>query len=78
MSTADIAASPSRVFGQPRDANAATVLQIVATRASLLSASRALDEAALDKYILLRDGFLARRRNQVYGGDPPDEPESAK
>jgi phospholipid-binding lipoprotein MlaA len=69
----DLMASPSGVFSQPRDANSATVLRLIATRAELLGSSRALDDAAFDKYILLRDGYLARRRNQVYDGDPPEE-----
>jgi phospholipid-binding lipoprotein MlaA len=69
----DLMASPSRVFAQPRDANSATVLRLIATRAELLETGKALDDAAFDKYILLRDGYLARRRNQVYDGDPPEE-----
>ena len=27
--------------------------------------------AALDRYSFVRDGYLQRRRNQVYDGDPP-------
>jgi phospholipid-binding lipoprotein MlaA len=70
----DMVATSSRfLWDEPRDANGVRVLQLLNTRAGLLDASRALDEAALDKYILLRDGFLARRRNQVYDGDPPEE-----
>ncbi len=49
----------------------------VHTRASLLDAEGALNDAALDKYTLMRDGWLARRRNQVYDGDPPDEGDAA-
>ena len=41
----------------------------------LLNATKVLDDVALDKYILLRDAFLSRRRSQVYDGDPPDEEE---
>ena len=51
----------------------ATALNVVHTRASLLSASRLLDEIALDRYSFLRDAYLARRRNLVYDGDPPEE-----
>jgi phospholipid-binding lipoprotein MlaA len=54
-----------------------SVVQIVDTRARLLGASRVLDDIALDKYIFLRDAYLSRRRNQVYDGNPPDEPEEA-
>lgn len=52
-----------------------TALQIVDTRARLLSASRLLDDIALDKYVFVRDAYLTRRRNLVYDGDPPDEPQ---
>jgi phospholipid-binding lipoprotein MlaA len=70
----DLAATPGAlVFKDSRDATGASLLQLVHTRAGLLDASRALDDAALDKYILVRDGYLARRRNQVYDGDPPEE-----
>jgi phospholipid-binding lipoprotein MlaA len=70
----DLAASPPQLlFNQTRKVNTTTAVQLVNARASLLGATRALDEAALDKYILVRDGYLARRRNQVYDGDPPEE-----
>ena len=70
----DLAATPGNLLlKEPRDALGLTVLQFVHTRAGLLDATRAIDEAALDKYILVRDGYLARRRNQVYDGDPPEE-----
>ena len=49
----------------------------VRTRASLLDAENAFNDAALDKYTLMRDDWLARRRNQVYDGDPPDEDDAA-
>jgi len=51
-------------------------LHVISVRAGLLTATRTLDEIALDKYSLIRDGYLARRRKLVYDGDPPDEPES--
>lgn len=42
-------------------------------RAQLLEAEKMLDDAALDRYTLIRDGWLARRKNAVYDGDPPDD-----
>jgi phospholipid-binding lipoprotein MlaA len=73
----DFAASPSRVFGTTSDRVGASALQLIDTRAGLLSASGVLDQIALDKYSLIRDGWLARRRSQIYDGDPPDEPAPA-
>ncbi len=50
-------------------------LRIVNERAELLPADRLINEAALDKYTFLRDGYLQRRRSLVYDGNPPREPE---
>lgn len=53
--------------------NGALVLNVVDTRASLLGATRLLDDIALDRYSFIRDAYLARRLNQVYDGNPPQE-----
>jgi phospholipid-binding lipoprotein MlaA len=53
-------------------------LAIIDVRASLLKADRLLEGAALDKYLFLRDGYLQRRRNQIWDGEPPDEAEEIK
>jgi phospholipid-binding lipoprotein MlaA len=54
------------------------VLKLVDLRASLLTASRVLDQIALDRYNFLRDAYLSRRRNQVYDGDPPELPDESQ
>jgi len=46
-------------------------LRAIGKRADLLDASRILEEAALDKYVFMRDAYLQRRRSQVYDGNPP-------
>ena len=46
-------------------------LDKVRTRANLFKAEGVLEEAALDKYSFIRDGWLQRRRSQVYDGNPP-------
>jgi phospholipid-binding lipoprotein MlaA len=51
-------------------------LRFTNARADLLDASRLLEEAALDRYVFLRDAYLQRRRNLIYDGRPPREPES--
>ncbi|MCW8907792.1 MAG: VacJ family lipoprotein [Sedimenticola sp.] len=48
-------------------------LRAIDTRADLLSASRVLEEAALDPYEFQRDAYLQKRRNDVYDGAPPPE-----
>jgi phospholipid-binding lipoprotein MlaA len=73
----DWQAIPEAFLDQGIGRFALTSLHVISVRAGLLSATRALDEIALDKYSLLRDGYLARRRNLVYDGDPPEEPEAS-
>ena len=53
--------------------NAATVLRGIDTRSSLLKATSMLEEVALDRYTFTRDAFLQRRRNDIFGGNPPEE-----
>ena len=43
------------------------------TRSSLLKATSMLEEVALDRYTFTRDAFLQRRRNDIFGGNPPEE-----
>jgi phospholipid-binding lipoprotein MlaA len=38
-----------------------------------LPADDLVSGAALDKYSFIRDGYLQRRRNLVYDGNPPRE-----
>jgi len=51
--------------------NIGAAIRVVDTRASLLDASSLLEDAALDRYEFLRDGYLQRRQSQVYDGDVP-------
>jgi phospholipid-binding lipoprotein MlaA len=52
------------------------VLRAVNDRANLLPADKVVEEAALDKYSYIRDGYLQRRRNLIHDGNPPREPEA--
>jgi phospholipid-binding lipoprotein MlaA len=49
------------------------ILRFIDTRADLLSASRVLEEAAIDPYIFVRDAYLQHRRNLIYDGNPPQD-----
>jgi phospholipid-binding lipoprotein MlaA len=64
---------PPLVLQHGDDRTAATLLQVLTTRVRLLTAGRVLDGIALDKYVLLRDAYLSRRRSQVYDGNPPED-----
>ena len=50
-------------------------LRIIDVRVGLLEAEKVIDGAALDRYSLIRDGWLQRRRNAVYDGEPPEDDE---
>jgi phospholipid-binding lipoprotein MlaA len=67
------ATSLSRVIHDDGGVVAGTGLQLAQTRAELLGASKLLGDVSLDPYAFLRDAYLARRRNLVWDGDPPDE-----
>ncbi len=63
----------SLVWHGARERNIATVVQLVNARVQLLGAGQFLDEIALDKYVLLRDAYLSRRKSLIYDGEPPDD-----
>jgi len=55
--------------------NPVMALRLVARRAELLEAKRAVDAAALDNYEFTRDFYLERRKGLVFDGKPPLEDE---
>jgi phospholipid-binding lipoprotein MlaA len=67
------ASAPMLVFSHASDRTAATVLDVVHRRSTLLGATQLLDEVALDRYQFVRDAYLQRRRNLVYDGNPPPQ-----
>jgi phospholipid-binding lipoprotein MlaA len=71
----DLAWSTSLVVNDSGVNVGLAALQLVDTRANLLSASRVIEGIALDKYTFIRDAYIARRRNLVYDGNPPELPE---
>ena len=69
----DLAASPYYSINQDAFRPFLTVLGVLNSRSQLLSATKALDAIALDRYSFVRDAFLSRRLRLVYDGDPPEE-----
>ena len=59
-------------FDNVRFRNSVAGVQFVDTRVLLLPADRLLNDA-LDRYTLMRDAYLQRRRNLVFDGNPPDD-----
>lgn len=65
----DIAADPwgYKVSNQTR--NIGTVVRVVDQRAGLLDATNLMEEAALDRYEFIRDGYLQQRKSKVFDGE---------
>jgi len=53
--------------------NSLIATRFVSKRTDFLDASRVMDEAALDRYVFLRDAYLQRRRSLIHDGNPPRE-----
>lgn len=65
----DIAADPWGYGVSSRVRNIGTVVRVIDQRAVLLDATNLLESAALDRYEFIRDGFLQRRKGQVFDGE---------
>ncbi|HZV53566.1 MAG TPA: VacJ family lipoprotein [Rhodocyclaceae bacterium] len=72
----DLTVDPVGNVGHVPTRNTLTALRMASDRAALLPADKIIEEAALDKYSYLRDAYLQRRRNLVYDGRPPREPDT--
>ena len=53
--------------------NTLLALRAIDIRADLLPADNVIEEAALDKYSYIRDGYLQNRRNLIHDGNAPRE-----
>lgn len=71
----DVKADPVPNIADVPSRNTLLVTRIVSDRAQALPADKVIEEAALDKYSYIRDGYLQRRRNLIYDGNPPREKE---
>jgi len=54
--------------------NIGTAVKVVDVRAGLLDAGSLFEDAALDRYEFLRDGYLQRRESQVFPDGNPRKP----
>jgi phospholipid-binding lipoprotein MlaA len=69
----DVVSDPWRYKDPVNVRNIGSGTRIIDQRAALLDASSLFEDAALDRYQFLRDGYLQRRQSQVYDGDVPQE-----
>jgi phospholipid-binding lipoprotein MlaA len=70
----DSLAGPGGLVGSTWQKVGVGALGAVDTRSSLLAASDMLDAVALDRYVFVRDAYVARRRSLVHDGELPYEP----
>lgn len=69
----DVKADPVGHVDHIPTRNTLLALRLVDNRADLLPADKVIEEAALDKYAYVRDGYLQRRQSLIYDGKPPRE-----
>jgi phospholipid-binding lipoprotein MlaA len=69
----DVKADPVGGIDHVATRNSLAALRLIDTRADLLPADKVIEEAAIDKYAYVRDGYLQRRRNLIHDGNPPRE-----
>lgn len=78
--TRDAVAMPADMYGTGLSyvdhvptRNSLIALRLVHGRSILLRAERAVDDAAIDRYVFVRDAYLQQRRYKVHDGNPPME-----
>lgn len=69
----DVTVDPVGNVSDVATRNSLLALRLIDNRADLLPADKVIEEAALDKYAYVRDGYLQRRRNLIHDGNPPRE-----
>jgi phospholipid-binding lipoprotein MlaA len=81
----DTAALPADIWADPwayKDPvnvrNIGIGVRAVDQRASVLEASNLFEEAALDRYEFIRDGYLQRRQSRIYDGESGPETDAPK
>lgn len=67
----DVKADPVAHVDNIPTRNTLLAVRIASDRAAQLPADKVIEEAALDKYSYIRDGYLQRRRNLIHDGNPP-------
>jgi phospholipid-binding lipoprotein MlaA len=79
----DSAALPVDLVGDPwsyaepaRTFNIGSVVRVVDLRAAALEAGDLVEDAALDRYVFIRDAYLQRRESKVYDGEVPPKTSS--
>jgi len=67
----DYYTDPARFINPKTDYYLVYVARFIDRRSQFLDTGSLVDDAALDPYAFVRDGYLQRRRSRVYDGNPP-------
>jgi phospholipid-binding lipoprotein MlaA len=67
----DMKGDASQQFSDAATRNALTVTRVVDLRSRLLQTVDVVMAASLDPYSFVRDGYLQKRQNDIYDGNPP-------
>ena len=67
----DMQGDASQRFSDEATRNALTTTRILDIRSGLLQTVDVVKAASLDPYSFVRDGYLQKRRNDIYDGNPP-------
>jgi phospholipid-binding lipoprotein MlaA len=67
----DMQGDASQRFSDDATRNALTVTRVLDIRSGLLQTLDVVKAASLDPYSFVRDGYLQKRRNDIYDGNPP-------
>jgi len=71
----ETAANPINWINPVAIAYGSGTLKTIDARADLLSATKIVDEAAIDRYEFIRNGYFQDRNNKIYDGNPPPSAE---
>ena len=77
----DMQGDVTRQLDDPATRNVLSLSRALDARSGLLQTVDVIKAAALDPYTFIRDGYLQKRQNDVYDGNPPakfDYSESGK
>ena len=67
----DIKGDVVQQFNDPATRNVLSATRVMDVRSGLLESIDVIKAAALDPYTFVRDGYLQKRENDVYDGNPP-------
>ncbi|PUE44700.1 ABC transporter [Limnohabitans sp. 2KL-1] len=67
----DFKGDPSQIVADDASRNSLSAMRLLDVRSGLLQTVDVIKAASLDPYTFVRDGYLQKRRNDIYDGNPP-------